>query len=172
MQTPSKKTVSKRKISPKQVPKQGPAEDEPEDPNSKKAAPTTSKLAQISSENVVQGKIVKGTYLQKQGLEVFLDKLRPQGWLEMFTNTQLGCSVPDLAEFYANCNVTNAVVTSEVIGKKLKFNAKDLGVILGVPAEGFDVYVREDKTMLGTARLLQLTQNTEPANKIESPPVR
>ena len=28
----------------------------------------------------------------------------------------------------------------------------------GVSAEGFDVYVREDKTVLGTARLLQLTQ--------------
>jgi len=45
MQPPSKQTVFKRKISPKQVPKQGPAEDEPEDPCSKKAAPTTSKLA-------------------------------------------------------------------------------------------------------------------------------
>ena len=56
--------------------------------------------------------------------------------------------------------------------KKMKFNAKDLDAILGVPAEGFDVYVREDKTMLGTARLLQLTQNTELANKVESPHVR
>ena len=56
--------------------------------------------------------------------------------------------------------------------KKLKFNAKDLSAILGVPTEGFDMYVREDKTMLGTARLLQLTQNTKPTNKIESPPVR
>jgi len=102
----------------------------------------------------VQGKIVKVTYFQEQGLEVFLDKLRAQGWLELFANTQLGCSVPDLAEFYANCNITNAVVTSEAIGeKKMKFNAKDLGVILGVPAEGFDVYIREDKTVLGTARL-------------------
>ena len=64
---------------------------------------------------------MNGTYLQEQGLEVFLDKLRAQGWLELFANTQLGYSVPDLAEFYANCNVTNAVVTSEVNGKKLKF---------------------------------------------------
>jgi len=48
MQTPFKKTIPKRKISPRQVLKQGPAEDEPEDPSSKKskkAAPTTSKLA-------------------------------------------------------------------------------------------------------------------------------
>jgi len=50
VQTLSKKTVPKRKISPRQVPKQGPAEDEPEEPSSKKAkkaAPTTSKLAQF-----------------------------------------------------------------------------------------------------------------------------
>jgi len=68
---------------------------------------------------VVQGKIVNVTYFQEQGLEVFLDKFRAQGWLKLFANTQLGCSVPDLAEFYVNCNITNAVVTSEVYeGKK------------------------------------------------------
>ena len=70
------------------------------------------------SENVVQGKIAKVTHFQEQGLEIFLDKLRAQGWLELFANTQLGCSVPDLAEFYANYNITNVVVTSEVNEKK------------------------------------------------------
>ena len=86
---------------------------------------------------------------------MFLDKLRAQGWLELFANTQLGCSVPDLAEFYANCNITNAVVTSDGNEKRnLKFNAKDLSAILGAPAEDFNVHVREDKTVLRTARLL------------------
>ena len=86
--------------------------------------------------------------------------------------TGVFCSVPDLAEFYANCNITKAVVTCELNEKKNEIHAKDLSAILGVPAEGFDVYVRKDKTVLQTARLLQLTQNTEPANKIESPPIR
>ena len=45
---------------------------------------------------------MKVEYFQEQGLEVFLDKLRAQGWLELFVNTQLGCSVPDFAQFYAN----------------------------------------------------------------------
>ena len=53
-------------------------------------------------------------FFKEQGLEVFLDKLRVRGWLELFTNTQLGCFVPDLAEFYARCSVTGDVVTSEV----------------------------------------------------------
>jgi len=45
---------------------------------------------------------MKVACFQEQGLEVFLDKLRVQGRFELFTNTQvqLGCSVPDLAEFY------------------------------------------------------------------------
>jgi len=83
---------------------------------------------------------------------VFLEKLRAQGWLDLFTNTQLGHSVPDLADFYANYMVTNGVVTSEVNGKKLRFDAKKLGEILGVPAMSFNVYVCEDKSVLGTAR--------------------
>ena len=87
---------------------------------------------------------------------MFLEKLRVQGWLDLFTNTQLGCSIPDLAEFYANCKVTDGVVTSEINGKKLHFGAKKLGEILGVPVVGFDVYVREDKFVLGTTRLLEL----------------
>ena len=41
----------------------------------------------------------------------------------------------------------------KLLKKKLKLNAKDLDAILGVPAEDFDVYIREDKTVLGTARL-------------------
>ena len=89
---------------------------------------------------------------------MFLDKLKAQGWLDLFTNTQMGCSVPDLAEFYANSMVTDGVVTSEVSGKKIQVDAKKLGDILGIPATGFDLYVREDKSMLGKARLLELAQ--------------
>ena len=40
----------------------------------------------------------------------------------------------DLAEFYANCSVTQGMVTSEVNGKKMCFDARKLGDILGVPA--------------------------------------
>ena len=52
-----------------------------------------------------------------------MEKLRAQGWLELFTNTQLGCSVAELAEFYANYSATKVVVTSEVRGKKIRFDA-------------------------------------------------
>jgi len=49
------------------------------------------------------------------------------------------------------------VVTSTVNGKQFRFDAKILGEILGIPSTGFDDYVREDKTILGTARLLELS---------------
>ena len=42
----------------------------------------------------------------------------------MFTNTQMGCSTPKLAEFYARVSVTEGIVTSEVNGVKIVFDAK------------------------------------------------
>ena len=61
------------------------------------------KLAYFLQRSVVRGKVVRAEYFQEQGLEVFLEKLRAQGWLSLFSNTQMGCSVSELAEFYANC---------------------------------------------------------------------
>ena len=58
-----------------------------------KAITPNAKFAQFLQRSVVRGKIVKVEYFQEQGLEVFLAKLRAQGWLEHFANTQLGCSV-------------------------------------------------------------------------------
>ena len=57
--------------------------------------------------------MVKVKYFEEQGLGVFRQKLRAQGWFD----TQLGCSVHELAEFYTNCSVTAGVVTSTVSGK-------------------------------------------------------
>jgi len=86
---------------------------------------------------------------------VLLQKLEAQGWLDLFTNTHRGHFVPDLAEFYANCAVTYGVVTGTVNGHKLHFDATELGELLGVPSEGFDI--RKDKSILGDERLLELT---------------
>jgi len=44
-------------------------------------------LEKLLKRGVMRGKIVKVGYFREQGLEVFLDKLRAQGWLELFTNT-------------------------------------------------------------------------------------
>jgi len=54
-----------------------------------------------------------------------------------------------LAGFYANCEVTNGVVTSIVNEERLRFNAKELGEILDILFEGFGVCVQEDKIVLG-----------------------
>ena len=66
------------------------------------------------------------SFFEEQAMGVFLTKLRAQGWLELFANTQLGCSVPELAEFYANCEVTEGVVTSFVNGQGIKVDAPTL----------------------------------------------
>ena len=49
-------------------------------------------------------------------------------------------------------------MTSTVNGHKIRFDASDLGELLGVSSEGFDVYVRKDKSILGDEHLLELTQ--------------
>jgi len=49
-------------------------------------------------------------------------------------------------------------VTSMVNEVHIEFDAQILGDILGVPAAGFDLYVREDKPLLGKAKLLDLAQ--------------
>ena len=88
---------------------------------------------------------------------MFLEKQNAQGWLDLFTNTKRGCSVPNLAEFYANCIVTNGLVTNTANDHDLRFDAKKLGELLKVSSEGFDVYVQEDKSTLSEKRLLELT---------------
>jgi len=45
------------------------------------------KLEKFLKRGVVRGKLVKESYFQEQGLEVFLDKLKAQGWYELFTTT-------------------------------------------------------------------------------------
>jgi len=100
---------------------------------------------------------------------VFLKKLRKQGWLEVLTNTQLWCSVPELTEFYARYLVTEGTVTSDVNGLKVEFDAQKLREILGVPAIGFHIYVRDDKSLLGKARLLELAQKLSQQPGLKTP---
>ena len=87
----------------------------------------------------------------------------------LFTNTQMGCSQPHLAEFYAKVVMTKGVVTSEVSGVHISFDARRLGEILGVPSVGFDVYVWEDKTMMGRVKLLDLAQTLSRNRELKHP---
>jgi len=118
----------------------------------------TEKYEHFLQKFVVRGKMVKVSYFQEQGLGVLLEKLEAQGWLELFTNIKRGYSGSELAEFYSSCVVTNGVVTGTINGHKLHFDASDLGGLLGVSAEGFDVFVCEDKSVFGDEWLLELTQ--------------
>ena len=147
-QSPVSRPISKRKVSSKH----GLAAKQAAEPPSKWVKTSVSPSPQLAiflKRGVVRSKIVKVCYFREQGLEVFLDKLRDQGWLELFTNTQMGCSQPDLAEFYANVSVTEGRVISKENGVHIEFDAQNLGDILGVPADGSDLYVREDKSLPG-----------------------
>jgi len=156
-QTPTSRAVLKRKADAPLSPAIQPS-GEPSAKRSKPAVAPSSKLEKFLKRGVVRGKIVKVGYFQEQGLEVFLDKRKAQGWFELFTNTQLGCSQPDIAEFYANVSLSEGVLSSTVNGVLIEVDARALRVILGVPATGFDLYVQEDKSLLSKTKLLELAQ--------------
>ena len=112
---------------------------------------------------------MKASYFHDQGLGVFLEKLRAQGWFELFANTQLGCSQPDIAEFYANVSLHGEVISSTVNGVLIEVNAQALGVILGVPAMGFETLppleistgssAKKPKTVVAPSPKLEKFQN-------------
>jgi len=56
-----------------------------------------------------------------------------------------------------------------VNGVHIEVDAQALGVILGVPATGFNLYVREDKSLLGKAKLLELAQRLSQQPGLKSP---
>ena len=50
-------------------------------------------------------------------------------------------------------------MTSEVNGVQIVFDAQKLREILGIPVTRFDIYVREDKSLLSKVRLLELAKD-------------
>ena len=165
--SPSSQPVLKRKAA-----DLSPATQSPAGPSAKKPKSTVApspKLDKFQKRGVVRGKIVRVNFFQDQGLEVFLAKLKAQGWYELFTNTQLGCSQPDVVEFYANVSLHGDVISSKVNGVLIEVNAQALGVILGVPATGFDLYVRENKSLLSRERLVELSRHLSQQPGLRSP---
>jgi len=156
-QTPTSRPVLKRKAEAQPSPTTKPS-GEPSVKWAKSEVAPSPKLDKFLKRRVVRGKLIKVSYFQEQGLEVFLDKLKAQGWFELFTNTQLRCSQPNVAEFYANVSLSEGVLSSTVNRVFIEVDAQALGVILGVPTTGIDLYVREDKSLLGKAKLLELAQ--------------
>ena len=123
-------------LHPSQLPNRVLLPNAPVKPKAKKAKTTTSpppNLEKFLKRSIVRGKVVKIGYFREQGLELFLKNLTDQGWFELFTNTQMGCTQPELAEFYAKVVVTEGIVTSEVNGVKILFDARTLGEFWGYP---------------------------------------
>jgi len=81
----------------------------------------------------------------------------------------MGCSQLDAAEFYTNVSLSGVILSSTVNGMHIEVDARALGVILGVTASGFDLYVREDKSLLGKTKLLELAQRVGQQPGLKSP---
>ena len=60
-------------------------------------------------------------------------------------------------------------MTSSVHVRELCFDADNLGDWLGLPSKGFDVYVKEDKTILSNDQLLDLTRKLAQQPDLSAP---
>jgi len=85
-QTPTPQPVLKRKAEAQPSPTTK-SSAEPSTKWAKSEVAPSPKLEKFQKRGVVREKLVKVGYFQEQGLEVFLDKLKAQGWFELFTNT-------------------------------------------------------------------------------------
>jgi len=74
-----------------------------------------------------------------------------------------------VVEFYANVSVSKGMLISTVNGVFIEVDARALGVILGVPTIGFDLYIRENKSLLDKAKLLELAQRLSQQPGLKSP---
>ena len=54
-------------------------------------------------------------------------------------------------------------------GVEIEFDAQELGEILGIPATGFVIYVREDKFVLDKTRLVELAQKLSQQSGLKHP---
>jgi len=132
-QTPTPRPVMKRKDEAQSSPSPKSATEPTAKRVKSKVAPSP-KLEKFLKRGVVSRKLVKVSYFQEQGLEVFLDKLKVQGWFDLFTNTKMGCSQLDVADSYANVSLSEGVLSSTVNGVLIEVDARALVAILGVPA--------------------------------------
>jgi len=62
-------------------------------------------------------------------------------------------------------------VTNMVNEVHIEFDAKTLGDILGVPAARFDMYVLQDRSLLGKAKLLDLAQRLSQQPELKHPQI-
>lgn len=71
---------------------------------------------------------------------LLLEKLERQCWKDKVLQLEGRLDRAEILEFFANCEIANERVNSVVKGVKVIFDDKDLGEILGMPAEGYNEY--------------------------------
>lgn len=83
------------------------------------------------------------------GVKKLMEKLENQGWTHIFLCPLLVMYGQAMLHFYKKFIVPeDGTVSSKVKGVDLVLDVKMLGVILNVPVEGFDTYVRCERPEL------------------------
>ncbi|XP_070037166.1 uncharacterized protein [Nicotiana tomentosiformis] len=96
------------------------------------------KMVKFGERTILKGRLLND--LEEEGMMLLLEKLQLQGWKEMVLQMDGKLARSEIVEFMANCEIKNGRVTSVVKRVTMIFDDKELGEILGVPAEGYNDY--------------------------------
>ncbi|XP_070034568.1 intracellular protein transport protein USO1-like [Nicotiana tomentosiformis] len=96
------------------------------------------KMAKFGKRTILKGRLLRD--LEEQGMVLLLEKLQLQGWRDMVLQLDGRLARNEIVEFMENDEVKDGRVTSMVKGVNVTCDVKDLGEILGVPAEGYNDY--------------------------------
>lgn len=106
----------------------------------KKEADDVDRVAFFRGHQVLHGSILHD--IEEPQMRSLVRKVEDQWWLELFTNSSKALFEKEVNEFYTNCRVTARRVFFVVKGTKIEFGREELGVVLGIPAEGCCRYVK------------------------------
>nr|XP_016474437.1 PREDICTED: uncharacterized protein LOC107796206 [Nicotiana tabacum] len=96
------------------------------------------KMEKFGKRTILKGRLLGD--LEGEGMVMLLEKLELQGWKDMVFQMEGRLARAKIMEFMTNCEIKNDRVTGVVKGVTVRFDDKELGEILGVPAEGYNDY--------------------------------
>ncbi|XP_070056524.1 COP1-interactive protein 1-like [Nicotiana tomentosiformis] len=96
------------------------------------------KMIKFRKRTILKGRLLRD--LEEEGMLMLLEKLQLQGWKDMVLQMDGKLARTEIVEFMANCKIKDGRVISVVKRVTVSFDDKELGEILGVPAEGYNDY--------------------------------
>ncbi|XP_070041206.1 uncharacterized protein [Nicotiana tomentosiformis] len=99
-----------------------------EESEKEKTSEEKDKVVKFQKRTILKGRLLSD--LEEEGMVLLLEKLEIQDWTDVVLQLEGRLARAEIMEFFANCEITNGRVNSEVKGVKVSFDDEELGEIL------------------------------------------